>query len=73
VQQVGLESVERLELNQPFTLEVDEGTLLADGERVRKLRNQTVHIKLQNEGPRVLDIEATLEAGLKHDFLQSGL
>ncbi len=73
VQQVGLESVERLELNQPFTLEVAEGTLLADGERVRKLRNQTVHIKLQNEGPRVLDIEATLEAGLKHDFLQSGL
>ena len=72
VQSVGLKSVDRLKMNQTCSVEVTEGTLLADGERVRELRNQKVRIKLQNTGPMVLDIEATLNAGLKHGYLKTG-
>ena len=72
VQNVGLKSVDRLEMNQICSVEVTEGTLLADGERVRELRNQKVHIKLQNTGPIVLDIEATLNEGLKQGYLKTG-
>ena len=59
-------------MNQTFSVEVTEGTLLADGERVRELRNQKVRIKLQNTGPMVLDIEASLNAGLKQGYLKTG-
>ena len=72
VQSVGLKSVDRLEMNQICSVEVKEGTLLADGERVRELRNQKVRIKLQNTGPMVLDIEATLNEGLKQGYLKTG-
>ena len=71
VQNVGLKSVDRLKMNQICSVEVTEGTLLADGERVRELRKQKLHIKLQNTGPIVLDIEATLNEGLKQGYLKN--
>ena len=70
VQSVGLEAVERMNLHQLHTMEVSEGTVLADGERVRELHNEKVRITLHPEGPRVLDFEATLAAGLQHGYFQ---
>ena len=72
VQNVGLESVERLYMNQLRTVKVSEGTVLADGERIRELRNETVQITLHPEGPWVLDFKATLAVGLQHGFFQLG-
>ena len=72
VQNVGLESVERLNMNQLMTVKVSEGTVLADGERIRELRNEMVQITLHPEGPWVLDFKATLAVGLQHGFFQLG-
>ncbi len=65
VQAVGLDSVEPLELGQVRTVHVPEGTVLVDGERVRELRETTLEVELTFDGPRVLDIAQTLQAGLR--------
>ena len=59
-------------MNQLRSVKVSEGTVLADGERIRELRNETVQITLHQEGPWVLDFKATLAVGLQHGFFQLG-
>lgn len=65
VQPVGIEEIGRLEPGEPQTCFVEEGTLLADGERVRQLRRQSVAITLSHEGPWVLDVPKALAHGLR--------
>ncbi len=70
VRQVGLDSVERMNINDTRTVNIRAGTMLADGERLRELRNQTVTVTLLREGPWVLDVEKTLARGLKNGILR---
>ncbi len=68
VQPVPLEVVEPLHVGQVRTIEVSEGTVLVDGERVRELQGEELEVELVAEGPCVLEVERTLQVGQQRDL-----
>lgn len=68
VQSVPLESVEPLHVGEVRTIEVSEGTVLVDGERVRELKGEELEVELVAEGPCVLEVERTLQVGQQREL-----
>ncbi|AXR78394.1 NAD(+)/NADH kinase [Natrarchaeobaculum sulfurireducens] len=67
---LGIEAVERLEWNEPFTFEISDGVVGADGERELEVTDTTVELTPVPEGPRLVDVEATLAAGARAGALE---
>ncbi|MFC6717577.1 NAD(+)/NADH kinase [Natrialbaceae archaeon GCM10025810] len=68
---VGVESVDRLEWGESARFEVPDGVIGADGERELELTNATVDLTPVRDGPRLVDVDATLEAGSRAGALAS--
>lgn len=60
---VGIEAVKRLEWNEPFTFELSEGVIGADGERELECTETTVELTPVPDGPRLVDVESALAVG----------
>lgn len=60
---VGIESVERIGPDDPVRFEVPDGVVGADGERELELTDATVEFRVRADGPRLVDVDATLSAG----------
>ncbi|SDD36389.1 NAD(+)/NADH kinase [Natrinema hispanicum] len=60
---VGVTSCDRLEPGEPATFDVPDGVVGADGERELELTDATVELTPVPDGPRLVDIDATLERG----------
>lgn len=69
---VGIESVERLEWNEPVQFDVPDGVVGADGERELELTDATIELTPVPEGPRLVDVHATLSAGADAGVLGGG-
>jgi len=67
---VGIEAAERLEWNEPFTFEIPDGVVGADGERELEFTDATVELTPVPEGPRLVDVEATLAGGASAGALE---
>ncbi|ELY43371.1 NAD(+)/NADH kinase [Natronorubrum sulfidifaciens] len=67
---VGIESLERLEWNEPAEFDVPDGVVGADGERELELTETTVELTPVPDGPRLVDIDATLSAGVEAGALE---
>ncbi|WP_394741575.1 NAD(+)/NADH kinase [Natronococcus roseus] len=60
---VGIESCERVDPDEPVAFEVPDGVVGADGERELELTDATVEFRVRSDGPRLVDVDATLSAG----------
>ncbi|TYL40497.1 ATP-NAD kinase [Natronococcus pandeyae] len=60
---VGIESIERLEWDEAVRFDVPDGVVGADGERELELTDTTVELRVVPDGPRLVDVDATLAAG----------
>lgn len=60
---VGVASIERLEWDDPVRFDVPDGVVGADGERELELTDATVELRVIPDGPRLVDVDAALEAG----------
>ncbi|MFC4544452.1 NAD(+)/NADH kinase [Halosolutus amylolyticus] len=60
---VGIESVDRLDWDETARFDVPDGVVGADGERELELTDATVALTPVPEGPRLVDVDATLSAG----------
>ena len=67
---VGIESIERLEWNESATFDVPDGVVGADGERELELTETTVELTPVPDGPRLVDVDATLSAGVESGALE---
>ncbi len=67
---VGIESLERLEWNEPAAFDVPDGVVGADGERELELTETTVELTPVPDGPRLVDVDATLSAGVEGGALE---
>jgi hypothetical protein len=61
---VGIESVERVEPDEPVAFEVPDGVVGADGERELELTDATVEFRVRLDGPQLVDVDAALAAGV---------
>ncbi|WP_121742625.1 NAD(+)/NADH kinase [Natronorubrum halophilum] len=68
---VGIEAVERLEWNEPVRFEIPDGVVGADGERELELTDAAVEFAPVPDGPRLVDVDATLEAGARAGALEA--
>lgn len=62
VEEVGLESVRRLDAGEPMTFEASEGVVSVDGEREVELTDATVDLSPVDDGPLIVDVEKTFAA-----------
>ena len=60
---VGVTSCDRLEPGEPAAFDVPDGVVGADGERELELTDATVELTPVPDGPRLVDVDATLERG----------
>ncbi|MBZ6493840.1 NAD(+)/NADH kinase [Natrinema longum] len=62
---IGVTSCDRLEPGESVSFDVPDGVVGADGERELELTDATVELTPIPEGPRLVDVDATLEAGAR--------
>ncbi|MFC4437038.1 MULTISPECIES: NAD(+)/NADH kinase [Natrialbaceae] len=67
---VGIASVERLEWNDSVRFDVPDGVVGADGERELELTETTAELQVVPDGPRLVDVDAALEAGADADAFE---
>ena len=70
LEEFGLDHFDRMQLDESICFHVEEGSLLADGERIRTLHDQSICFSLHEQGPWVLDVDRTLSYGLEEGFFQ---
>lgn len=69
---VGIDDHRRLAWGEPVTFEVSDGVVGADGERELELVDATVEITPVADGPRLVDVDATLDAAARSGVLVRG-
>jgi hypothetical protein len=68
VSELGVAECRRLDAGEPFTFEVDSAVVSADGERELEVRDATVAIRAVDDGPRLVDVDAALDAAAEAGF-----
>ena len=57
---VGIHSVEKIDLNFKKTIYIKQGSLWADGDKVKVIKDDYITVSVTKDGPLLLNISAVL-------------
>lgn len=68
VSELGLDDCRRLDAGEPFVFEVETAVVSADGERELEVRDAEIAVRAVDDGPRIVDVDAALDAAAEAGF-----